>query len=312
MSAPRHVYDIYIKATPEAVWQALTDPAFTVKYFYGNTVESTFVKGDGYRYLLPDGQPAIEGVIDDIDPGRRLVMTFRFLYDPAMAEEPPSRIEWVIKPAGDVTRLTLVHGDLFKSPLTWETTKLGWVHVLGAMKTYLETGEEMGEVREFVGADAAASAADPEGEWHRAQGIAANNATWDWLGKADGERSAEDDEQMTMAAYAAAYHWGRASRRGPENDTRAAWMLSRVWVVRGNGDLALHYARRAADICAASGLTDFDLAYAHEATARALACLGRGDEARAERDVAGAVPVADDEDRSIFESDLRSEPWFGI
>ena len=57
---------------------------------------------------------------------------------------------------------------------------------------------------------------------------------------------------------------------------------------------------------------DFDHAYAHEATARALACLGRLDEARAEFALADAVEIADPEDRAIVESDLKSEPWFGL
>jgi hypothetical protein len=82
--------------------------------------------------------------------------------------------------------------------------------------------------------------------------------------------------------------------------------------VLGHGDLALHHADQCAATCAAAGLDDFDLAYAYEARARALACLGRLDEARVERKAALAVDIADAEDRSIFESDLAAEPWFGL
>ena len=63
---------------------------------------------------------------------------------------------------------------------------------------------------------------------------------------------------------------------------------------------------------AAAGLTDFDLAYAHEARARALACAGRLDDARAERDLAAATPIADDEDRAIVIADLADGPWYGL
>ena len=80
----------------------------------------------------------------------------------------------------------------------------------------------------------------------------------------------------------------------------------------GHGELALHHADQCAATCAAAGLDDFDLAYAHEARARALACLGRLDEARIERKAAWAVDIADAEDRSIFEGDLAAEPWFGL
>ena len=153
---------------------------------------------------------------------------------------------------------------------------------------------------------------DQTAELHRSQGITANNATWDWLGKPDGERTTDDEEAMTRSAYAAAYHWSRAARRGPENDARAEWLLSRVWAVRRNGGLALYHADRCMAVCDAAELADFDRAYAHESRARALACLGRADEAAAERAAAAAVPIVDDEDRRIVEGDLASEPWFGI
>ena len=80
----------------------------------------------------------------------------------------------------------------------------------------------------------------------------------------------------------------------------------------GHGDAALHHADRTAAIVAAAGLDDFDLAYAHEARARALACLGRLDEAAGELAAARAVPIADDEDRAIVDGDLAAGPWFGL
>jgi hypothetical protein len=153
---------------------------------------------------------------------------------------------------------------------------------------------------------------DPEGDWHRGLGIEANNSTWDWLGKAEGERDEDDEEKMTQSAYAASYHWSRASGTGPANLARGHWLLSRVWVVRRNGPLALHYADLVMATCRTNDLADFDLAYAHEARARALACLGRRDEAVSERAASAAVPISDDEDRNILESDLASEPWFGV
>ena len=88
--------------------------------------------------------------------------------------------------------------------------------------------------------------------------------------------------------------------------------MSRAHVVLGHGELALHHADQCAATCASAGLDDFDLAYAHEARACALACLGRLDEARVERKAAGAVDIADPEDRAIVESDLAAEPWFGL
>ena len=153
---------------------------------------------------------------------------------------------------------------------------------------------------------------DPHEEWHRTQAIEANNSTWEWLGLPAAERTADDDEAMTQAAYAASFHWDRAARRGPENRVRADWLLSRVWAVRANGAAALYYADRCVQGCAGANLHDFDRAYAHESRARALACLRRIDEAKLERELAAAVPIADDEDRALVEADLAAEPWFGI
>ena len=82
----------------------------------------------------------------------------------------------------------------------------------------------------------------------------------------------------------------------------------------GHGELALHHAEPVGRHVAEAGdlAADFDHAYAHEATARALACLGRLDEARAELALASAVEIADPEDRAIIEADIKSEPWFGL
>ena len=156
------------------------------------------------------------------------------------------------------------------------------------------------------------AAPDDEAERHRALAIAANNGTWDWLGKPATERTAADDESMTMSAYAAAYHWRRAARRGPANEARAQWLIAKVWIARRRADLALEPADRCSAVVAGAGLVDFDLAYAHEARARALALADRLDEARRERAAALAVPIGDDEDRALVEADLAAEPWFGL
>jgi len=309
MSITRHVYEVYIKATPEQVWQAIIDPEFTRQYFYGTGLESTLGVGEGFRYVATDGAVAADGVIEEIEPGTRLVMTFRLLHDAELAEEPPGKVEWIITPAGDATRLTLRHGDLFKSPNTWEHVRMGWLPIVHGLKSVLETGSGLGSIDDPA---ARTFSENPEGDWHRSQGVTANNAIWDGLGKPDDERSADDDEQMTAAAYAAFYHWGRATGAGPVNVARGQYMIAKVWVARGNGPLALHYADLTMATCLANDLADFDLAYAHEARARALALLGNVDEARAERAAAVAVPVADPQDLEIVEGDLAAEPWFGI
>jgi hypothetical protein len=152
--------------------------------------------------------------------------------------------------------------------------------------------------------------ADPS--THRLLAIEANNSTWEILGKPRDQISPEEAEEMTRRAYAAAYHWQRAEASTPANSARADWLLSRVWAVRGVGDQAMRYARRCMATCEASSLADFDVAYAHEALARAYACLGQASEARQHKESATHVPIADPEDKAVVDGDLASEPWFGI
>jgi uncharacterized protein YndB with AHSA1/START domain len=310
MTAPLHVYQIYIRASAEQVWQAITDPAFTRRYFHRTAFESTLEPGSPYRMVLPDGEDAVAGTIEEVEPNRRLVMTWRILYDAEAADEPPSRVEWLLTEGSDgVTKLTTIHRDLGLSPKTSANVADGWNWVLHSLKSLLETGESLpGSAPSEP--DAETSVADAEEQEHRRHGIAANNSTWDLL---DGRQLSDDEvDDVLGRAYAAAYHWRRAARRAPENAARASWLISRVHAVLGHGELALHHADRCLAVVDSAGLADFDAAYAHEARARALACLGRLDEATVELKAARAVPIADDEDRSILDGDLAAEPWYGL
>ena len=163
-----------------------------------------------------------------------------------------------------------------------------------------------------AGSNDSEESSDLDGAWHRRQAVDANNSTWELL---DGRSLVGDDlDQLLERAYAAAHHWRRAEGSGPVNRARASWLLSRAHAVAGHGELALHHAERCAEHTADAGdeAADFDHAFQHEARARALACLGRMDEARAARDQAVSTPIADDQDREIVEGDLASEPWFGL
>jgi tetratricopeptide (TPR) repeat protein len=147
---------------------------------------------------------------------------------------------------------------------------------------------------------------------HRRLAVEANNSTWELLGRPYEELTPDEADEMTARAYTAAYHWARAEGRTPRNDARAAYLIAKVWWTQGNGPLALHHAERCFRITTEQGYGDFDLGYAHEAMARSLGLLGRLDEAREHRAKALAVPIAEAEDREIYESDLAAGPWFGV
>jgi len=298
----RHVHRIYIRATAEQVWRGLVDPEFTRKYFHDTAFDESPQAGQPYRTTMSNGAPAVDGIIEVCEPPRRLVQTWHVLYDAAMSEEPPSRVEWtIVDAAPGMVRLDVVHGDLALSPLTWANVKDGWPWLLHSLKSLLETGEPLPAQTMHE----PEVSPDPVGDWHRAQGIECNNGVWEMV---SAERTPANDEEMLRRAYASAYHWQRAARRMPENEVRALYMLAKAHLLAGAAERSLHYADACLAGTLAHGMVDFDLAYAHESRARALAALGREDESLAEWATAKSVPVVDPEDREIVEADFADAP----
>ena len=137
------VYAVFIRATPEQVWDAITKPEFTTKYFHGTKIESTFEPGTPYLSVA-GSDTVVDGEILESDPPRTLKHTWRALWDPETAAEPHSRVTWEIEPQeGGVTKLTVTHDQLEAAPKTAESVAGGWEYVLSGLKTVLETGEPL-------------------------------------------------------------------------------------------------------------------------------------------------------------------------
>ena len=137
------VYQVFIKAPPEAIWEAITKPEFSAKYFHGSLIESTWQPGAAYGGYSPDhSQLWADGEVVEVDPPRKLQHTWRSLYDPEAAAEPHSRVTWEIEPQeGGFSLLTVVHDRLDDSPKTAASVYgVGWMLVLSGLKTLLETG----------------------------------------------------------------------------------------------------------------------------------------------------------------------------
>jgi uncharacterized protein YndB with AHSA1/START domain len=136
------VYSVFIRATPEAIWEAITTPEFTAKYFYGARIS---IAEDGYRSFGPDDAVWGEAEVAEWDPPRRLVHGWRSLYDPELAGESESRVTWELEPQQDgSTLLTVVHDRLEGAPKTADSVSgTGWMYVLSGLKTLLETGEPL-------------------------------------------------------------------------------------------------------------------------------------------------------------------------
>jgi uncharacterized protein YndB with AHSA1/START domain len=132
---PAHAHEIVVRAAPERVWEALTDGELTRRYYYGTRIESEFRPGSRYAYIQPDGSPMLDGEILEIDPPRRLVMTFRPLWRGEDGAREVSRVTFELIPEGDRTRLTMVHDRLDPT----SGVGGGWGKILAGLERLLAT-----------------------------------------------------------------------------------------------------------------------------------------------------------------------------
>lgn len=137
------VYQVFIKATPDQIWDAITKPEFTQRYFYGARIATTAERS---RSVGPDGSEWGNSAVSEFEPPRRLVYGWRSLYDPDLADEAESRVTWEIEPQdGGVCQLTVTHDQLENAPKTAASVSgAGWMYVLSGLKSLLETGEGLG------------------------------------------------------------------------------------------------------------------------------------------------------------------------
>ena len=139
MTAPDNVYQVEIATTAERLWQAITDPEQTRRYWYGALSISDWQVGSRWVSQSADGEVYLDGEILEIDPPQRLVHTFHVVHEPEAAAEAPSRIEWEITPIGDRCRLTITHTG--RGPATIAYTGGGWETILGGLKDLLESNQ---------------------------------------------------------------------------------------------------------------------------------------------------------------------------
>jgi len=136
------VYETFIRTTPEMLWQALIDPAFTQKYFFGTLVKTTAKAGEPIVYTYPDGRLCVDGEILESNPPYKLVHTWVVHWNEALAKE-SSTITWLIEKREGVCKLTAIH-ELSEAPMVAKVVATeGWSKVLSGLKTLLETGEQL-------------------------------------------------------------------------------------------------------------------------------------------------------------------------
>ena len=136
------VFEIYVKTTPEKLWEAITDPELRSKYNFGVRVNSDWTTGSPYtsEHDRLDG-PLAQGENLEVDPPHRLVQSFNALWSDDVKAEGTSRVTWEIKQIADSCRLTVTHDQLREGAN--DELYGGWPMILSGLKTLLETGEEL-------------------------------------------------------------------------------------------------------------------------------------------------------------------------
>jgi len=134
------VYEIYIKTTPERLWEAITDSEMRSKYNFGARITSDWTPGSRMAMSNPhSGDLLGEGENLEMDPPRKLVQSMRALWGEDVQSEGTSRVTWEIEPVGDSCRLLVTHDELREGAN--EQLYGGWPMILSGLKTLLETGK---------------------------------------------------------------------------------------------------------------------------------------------------------------------------
>ena len=133
------VYEIYIRTTPERLWEAITDPEIRSKYTFGARVESDWKPGSRLEMGAPGVGLLGEGEVLESDPPNKLVHTMTALWSDDVKSEGASRVTWEIVPVGDSCCLTITHDQLREGAN--DQLYGGWPMILSGLKTWLETGE---------------------------------------------------------------------------------------------------------------------------------------------------------------------------
>jgi uncharacterized protein YndB with AHSA1/START domain len=147
MAESRFVYVTYIRTTPEKLWRALLDSEFTCQFWVGTWQECEWKAGSSWKLMIPDGRVGDSGEVLEIDPPRRLVLSWRNEFKPELHEEGYSRMTYTLEPQGESVKLTVLHEIGKPDSKLIEGVSNGWPYVLSSLKSLLETGESLVETR---------------------------------------------------------------------------------------------------------------------------------------------------------------------
>ena len=143
----RFVYVTFIRTTPEKLWRALQEPEFTRQFWFGTTQECDWKPGVPWKILTPDGRVTDSGEILEVEPERKLVLTWRNELFPDMTAEGYSRMTYELEPTGDLVKLTITHEMEKAGSKFIKGVAGGWPIIVASLKTLMETGESLEATR---------------------------------------------------------------------------------------------------------------------------------------------------------------------
>jgi uncharacterized protein YndB with AHSA1/START domain len=149
MADSKFLYITYIRTSPEKLWQALIDPEYTRRYWAETRQDCAWKQGSSWRLMIPDGRVGDSGEVLEIDPPRRLVLSWRNEFKPELRAEGHSRMTYELEPQGDAVKLTIIHEMGRPDSKLIEAVSSGWPGIVASLKSLLETGESLEFTRKW-------------------------------------------------------------------------------------------------------------------------------------------------------------------
>lgn len=150
MSKPSFVYVTYITTTPEKLWKALTTSEFTKQFWFGTTFDCDWRKGSKMSAFYPDGKVVFDGEVLESNPYTRLSYTF-IHQKPNVTPEPASRVTYELEATGEVVKLTVLHDQFEAGSEVFKGISNGWPMILAGVKSLLETGKPLPQLKTTCG-----------------------------------------------------------------------------------------------------------------------------------------------------------------
>lgn len=148
---PAQVYTVFIRAPREKVWDAITKPEFTRRYFYGSQATRPWKVGETQLFTEHGtDRPLVESEVIEFDRPRRLVLTWLVHYNEDLRAEGPSRVTWELEEKDGITKLTAIHDDFPTGSKVYDNVAGGWPYILSGLKTLVETGTPLEQEKEAV------------------------------------------------------------------------------------------------------------------------------------------------------------------